>query len=130
MMPIEKIALNVNFADFGFDSISLTSLSTELADVFKTRITPDVFFSYPTVSKLAKFIADKDNVKQEFAKYSESIIPEENTSDNREQIDIEAIKRSLDEADAEEIRKAEELRKEEIQAKLNEKLSNFYKNIS
>ena len=49
---------------------------------------------------------------------------------NREQIDIEAIKRSLDEADAEEIRKAEELRKEEIQAKLNEKLSNFYKNIS
>ena len=49
---------------------------------------------------------------------------------NREQIDIEAIKRSLDEADVEEIRKAEELRKEEIQAKLNEKLSNFYKNIS
>lgn len=88
MMPIEKIALNVNFADFGFDSISLTSLSTELADVFKTRITPDVFFSYPTVSKLAKFIADKDNVKQEFAKYSESIIPEENTSDNKD-TDIE-----------------------------------------
>lgn len=84
MMPIEKIALNVNFADFGFDSISLTSLSTELADVFKTRITPDVFFSYPTVSKLAKFIAEKDNVKQEFAKYSESITPEEDTSESKD----------------------------------------------
>lgn len=47
-----------------------------------------------------------------------------------ENIDIEAIKRSLDEADAEAEKAAEEARKAEITAKLDEKISNFYKNIS
>lgn len=49
---------------------------------------------------------------------------------NREEVDVEAIVRSLDEAEAEEKRKEEETRKAEITAKLDEKLSNFYKNIS
>ena len=47
-----------------------------------------------------------------------------------ENIDIEAITRSLDEAEAEEKRVAEEARIAEIQSKLDEKLSEFYKNIS
>lgn len=49
---------------------------------------------------------------------------------NREQIDVEAIKRSLDEKEAEEARQAEEARINEIHTKLDEKLSEFYKNIS
>ena len=47
-----------------------------------------------------------------------------------ENIDIEAITRSLDEAEAEEKRVAEEARIAEIHSKLDEKLSEFYKNIS
>lgn len=47
-----------------------------------------------------------------------------------EKIDVESIKRSLDEEEAAAKEAAENLRKEEIKAKLDEKLSNFYKNIS
>ena len=49
---------------------------------------------------------------------------------NREQIDIEAITRSLDEKEAEEKKKEEEARIADIHNKLDEKLSEFYKNIS
>lgn len=47
-----------------------------------------------------------------------------------ENIDIEAITRSLDEAEAEEKRQEEQARINEIHTKLDEKLSEFYKNIS
>ena len=53
--------------------------------------------------------------------------------DSREVIDIEAIKRSLDEIDEEKKKaeiEAEEARKKEINDKLDNKLSEFYKNIS
>lgn len=49
---------------------------------------------------------------------------------NREQIDVEAICRSLDEKEAAEKQAVEDARQAEIKAKLDEKLSNFYKNIS
>lgn len=47
-----------------------------------------------------------------------------------ENIDVEAIVRSLDEAEAEEKRQEEQARINEIHTKLDEKLSEFYKNIS
>jgi hypothetical protein len=50
--------------------------------------------------------------------------------DNREAIDIEAIKRSLDEADEEAKRAEEQARKDEIIATLDIRLNDFYKNIS
>lgn len=50
--------------------------------------------------------------------------------DNRESIDIEAIKRSLDAEDEAAKQAEEEKRINDIHNKLDEKLSNFYKNIS
>ena len=49
---------------------------------------------------------------------------------NRENIDIEAIKRSLDEAEAEEKRKEEENRKNEIIANLDKRLKSFLEKVN
>lgn len=49
---------------------------------------------------------------------------------NREDIDVEAIVRSLDEAEAEERAKEEQVKKDEIVAILDIRLNEFYKNIS
>lgn len=50
--------------------------------------------------------------------------------DNREAIDVEAICRSLDEADEEKRKAEEQLHKEEINTALDVRLKEFYKNIS
>lgn len=50
--------------------------------------------------------------------------------DNRENIDIEAITRSLDEEEAEAKRAEEQAKRDEIVAILDLKLKDFYKNIS
>lgn len=49
---------------------------------------------------------------------------------NRENIDIEAIKRSLDEKEAEERAEEERVNKEKIDTILSNRLTEFYKNIS
>ena len=49
---------------------------------------------------------------------------------NREQIDVEAICRSLDEADAEAERQAEEARQAEIKEKLDNRLKDFLEKIN
>ncbi|MCQ4167677.1 SDR family NAD(P)-dependent oxidoreductase, partial [Tahibacter harae] len=42
-----------NLADFGFDSVSLAELAARLTAHFDLNISPSVFFSYPTLAKLA-----------------------------------------------------------------------------
>lgn len=55
----EKIGLNDNFADFGFDSISLSRLSDEISGYFGIKITANIFFNYPNINKLSKYLMNK-----------------------------------------------------------------------
>lgn len=47
---------NTNFADFGYDSISLASFSNELKEKYGIFITPDKFYSFPTIEKLSAYL--------------------------------------------------------------------------
>lgn len=95
-------------------------------------------FSLPNNDSCQRWYREGDELKREIFEigglYDCSIV---NTAaypatsvDAREQIDVEAITRSLDEAAAEEKRQEEQARIEEIHSKLDNKLSEFYKNIS
>lgn len=55
----EKIGLNDNFADFGFDSISLAKLSDEISEYFGIKITANIFFNFPNIAKLSKYLMEK-----------------------------------------------------------------------
>ncbi len=112
-----------------------------LWDIRHKNITECSFaFSLPNNDTCQRWYRDADgSLKREITQidglYDVSCVnlaayPATSVDARSENIDIEAMKRSLDEADAEAEKAAEEARKAEITAKLDEKLSNFYKNIS
>jgi acyl transferase domain-containing protein/NAD(P)-dependent dehydrogenase (short-subunit alcohol dehydrogenase family)/thioesterase domain-containing protein/acyl carrier protein len=55
--PVEQIASSSNLADLGFDSLSLVDLARALSRRFGAELTPSLFFSHPTVAKLARHLA-------------------------------------------------------------------------
>ncbi len=55
----EKLALQMNLSDFGFDSIRLAQFSQKLSVHFSIQLTPSVFFSHPTLQALALHLQDK-----------------------------------------------------------------------
>lgn len=54
----EHLDPSQNFADFGFDSISLAEFAAVLAKHFQLDMTPSIFFAYSTLQKLASFLVD------------------------------------------------------------------------
>lgn len=58
IMP-DKLGLNDNFADFGFDSISLAKLSENISSYFSVKVTANIFFNYPNINKLADYLMHK-----------------------------------------------------------------------
>ncbi|WP_431822728.1 SDR family NAD(P)-dependent oxidoreductase [Burkholderia sp. F1] len=55
----DRLALDRNFADFGFDSINLASFATMLTSRYGVELLPAVFFSYPTLERLAQFLVEQ-----------------------------------------------------------------------
>lgn len=55
-IPQDKIEIEDNLADFGFDSISLSRFANILSDCFEFTITPDLFFSYATLEKIGAYL--------------------------------------------------------------------------
>lgn len=95
-------------------------------------------FSLPANDTCQRWYREADGLKREITEiaglYDCSIV---NTAaypatsvDSREQIDVEAITRSLDEAEAEAARQAEEARQAEIKEKLNDKLKSFLEKVN
>ncbi|WEV28974.1 SDR family oxidoreductase [Streptomyces sp. 71268] len=56
MLPVEKLAGDENFRDFGFDSITLVEFAGVLSERLGLDLTPDVFFSYSTLHTLHEFL--------------------------------------------------------------------------
>ena len=68
----DRLDVDANLADFGFDSISLAELAALLTDYYGIEITPVLFFGYPTLEKLTQyFLQAHQEVIQEF--YSEDV---------------------------------------------------------
>lgn len=59
----DKISLEANLADFGFDSISLSEFASDLSRYYGVEITPAIFFGHSTVGKLVKYFLQEYQVK-------------------------------------------------------------------
>ncbi|OIB02943.1 mixed polyketide synthase/non-ribosomal peptide synthetase [Paenibacillus sp. LC231] len=51
-----RLDSEINLADFGFDSISLTHLAAMLSKHYGVELTPSVFFSHSTISKVTEYM--------------------------------------------------------------------------
>ncbi len=58
-LPREKLHVDDNLADFGFDSIRLAALAKRLSERYGFEVVPSVFFSHPTLQRLAAHLAAK-----------------------------------------------------------------------
>ncbi|WP_010097991.1 SDR family NAD(P)-dependent oxidoreductase [Ornithinibacillus scapharcae] len=76
-IPIEKLEIEENLADFGFDSISLIDFGDSISKRYKLDITPDVFFGYPTLKRLSGYLLDKYAAEmEEFYSETKEEIPD------------------------------------------------------
>ncbi|MGY3837443.1 SDR family NAD(P)-dependent oxidoreductase [Bacillus atrophaeus] len=63
----DKLEMNKNWADFGFDSIYLAKFSNLLSDHYKIEVTPALFFGYSTLKELIRyFLTDHKEMIEEF----------------------------------------------------------------
>lgn len=68
---IDRLDISENFGNFGFDSISLKTLSVQINKRYKLELTPAIFFTYSNIESLSDFIVGelpveaKENVKSD-----------------------------------------------------------------
>jgi polyketide synthase PksN len=55
-LPREKLDAEENLAEFGFDSIGLAQLAKRLSKRYSITITPAIFFSHSSLSKLVEYL--------------------------------------------------------------------------
>ncbi|MFF2651021.1 SDR family NAD(P)-dependent oxidoreductase [Streptomyces sp. NPDC058045] len=56
LLPVEKLVVDANLRDFGFDSITLVEFAGVLTERLGVEVTPHVFFSYPTLRDLHEWL--------------------------------------------------------------------------
>ncbi len=60
-MSKDRLDREINLADFGFDSISLTELATVLTNHYGIEVTPAIFYGYSTIEKLVEYFVKEKN---------------------------------------------------------------------
>ncbi|WP_279609511.1 SDR family NAD(P)-dependent oxidoreductase, partial [Burkholderia gladioli] len=70
----EDIDLDEELAGYGFDSISLTELATELNRTYELDLMPTVFFEHPTLAALTAYLVDahRETMARHFAPATEA----------------------------------------------------------
>ena len=58
-MRLEDIDLDSELNEYGFDSISLTELSSQLTHRYSIPLTPTIFFEYPTLADFAQYLVNE-----------------------------------------------------------------------
>jgi amino acid adenylation domain-containing protein len=56
-LPVSQIDRHTNFGEYGYDSISFTTLSVRLQHLYGLEITPALFYEYATVDRLTAYLA-------------------------------------------------------------------------
>jgi 3-oxoacyl-(acyl-carrier-protein) synthase/acyl carrier protein len=57
-IPHDRLDVEQNLADFGFDSISLAEFARRLTQHYGIELSPAMFFSYPTLEQFAAYLAN------------------------------------------------------------------------
>lgn len=58
-IPAQDLRLETELSEYGFDSISFTSLSNQLNERFRLDLTPTIFFDYPSLGGFANFLVEE-----------------------------------------------------------------------
>ncbi|UII31929.1 SDR family NAD(P)-dependent oxidoreductase [Fulvivirga ulvae] len=83
-IPAAKLDGVTNLADYGFDSISLTTFAKQLKEYFSLEITPALFYNYATIEKLSSYFMDEHQIHmQEFYRK-----PQSEVSDTQKQTPV------------------------------------------
>ena len=56
-LPASKVDPALEFAQFGFDSLSLVSFTSKLEDWLQIRLVPTALWDHPTIDVLALYLA-------------------------------------------------------------------------
>ncbi|KAF0866047.1 SDR family NAD(P)-dependent oxidoreductase [Pseudomonas sp. LD120] len=55
-IPVGEIRLDAEFSQYGFDSISLTTLANTLKQHWRLNLAPTIFFEYPTLGRFVLYL--------------------------------------------------------------------------
>src|SRR5262249_49077126 len=64
-MARERLDVDANLADFGFDSIGLAQLARRLSRHYEIELTPALFFSHETLGKIGEYLLKEHRVRLE-----------------------------------------------------------------
>ncbi len=56
-LPAERLPIDANLADFGFDSIALKDFAVQISERWSVTVSPAAFFAHGTITRLAGYLA-------------------------------------------------------------------------
>ncbi len=77
-LAMDTFDLHAELGEYGFDSLMLTEFTNRLNKKYGLKLLPTLLFEYPTISKFAKYLADRHSeilAKQFAAKNEPTILP-------------------------------------------------------
>ncbi len=54
----EAVSVHIPFTNYGLDSIVIVTLATDLEDWLNVSLDPTVFWEYPTIETLSRWLAE------------------------------------------------------------------------
>ncbi len=61
-LPAERLPVDANLADFGFDSIALKDFAVQISERWGVTVSPAAFFAHGTITKLADYLAAEHGI--------------------------------------------------------------------
>ncbi len=90
-MDVEEIQYDQNFAEYGFDSLTLKEFADQTNDLLGVTISPTVYFSHSNIESLTSYLLE-ENKEQIRTHYADTMVKtEENRieDDKKENIEVE-----------------------------------------
>ncbi|MWC28297.1 SDR family NAD(P)-dependent oxidoreductase [Paenibacillus sp. MMS18-CY102] len=81
--PVDRLDPEDNFADFGFDSVSLSGLASHLATRYQIELVPATLYGYATIDKLSQYLCSE--YEEATRALFDGIVEEENDGAGRAQ---------------------------------------------
>lgn len=96
-IQVDKIDITDNLESFGFDSINLVELSANVSEAYGLELTPDIFFSYPSIESFCGYLLENEKeLMNEY--YKAEVVLVDSSDEYAEKRDTKADKVSLDKA--------------------------------
>ena len=61
-LPAERLPVDANLADFGFDSIALKDFAVQISERWGVAVSPAAFFAHGTIARLADYLVEEHGI--------------------------------------------------------------------